>query len=371
MNDKPRRAGPLAGVRIVEFAGIGPGPYAAMLLADMGADVIRITRKDAPAVAANEVLLRNRPSIRLDLKQPGDAATAMRLLDVADGCIEGFRPGVMERLGLGPEPALLRNPRLVYGRMTGWGQSGPLAHAAGHDLNYIAITGALNAIGPANGKPQIPLNLLGDFGGGSLFLVMGLLAGIIEARTSGKGQVVDAAISDGVASLAAMFSWLRPAGLWNDAREANFLDGGAHYYNVYACSDGLHVTIGAIEPAFYAELCRRAGIDDDIAGAQHDQAAWPGFRARLDALFRTRTQAEWCSLLEGTDVCFAPVLDWAHAPGHPHNEARKTFVEVDGVVQPAPSPRFSRTPAGAVQGPPAPDADRQAVLANWGLVDGA
>ena len=363
------RAGPLAGVRIVEFAGIGPGPYAAMLLADMGADVIRVARKGAPPVSANEVMLRNRPSITLDLKQPGDTATAMRLLEAADGCIEGFRPGVMERLGLGPEPALLRNPKLVYGRMTGWGQAGPLAHTAGHDINYIAITGALNAIGPAEGKPQIPLNLLGDFGGGSMFLVMGLLACIIEARRSGKGQVVDAAITDGVASLTAMFSWLRSAGMWADRREANFLDGGAHYYNVYACSDGLHVAVGAIEPAFYAELCRRAGIDDDIAGAQENQAAWPDFKARLDALFRTRTQAEWCDLLEGTDACFAPVLDWTQAQAHPHNQARGTFVEVDGIKQPAPSPRFSRTPAGAVQAPPTLDAERRTVLAAWGIGD--
>lgn len=369
---KSVRTGPLAGVRIVEFAGIGPGPYAAMLLADMGADIIRVARKDAPAVAANEVLLRNRPGITLDLKQPADVALAMRLLDVADGCIEGFRPGVMERLGLGPEPALRRNPKLVYGRMTGWGQTGPLAHVAGHDINYIAITGALNAIGPADGKPQIPLNLLGDFGGGSTFLVMGLLAGIIEARRSGEGQVVDAAISDGVASLTAMFSWLRSADLWTDQRQANFLDGGAPYYNVYACSDGRHVTVGAIEPGFYAELCRRAGVDDDdIAGAQGDRANWPAFVTRLEAMFRTRTQAEWCELLEGTDACFAPVLDWAQAQAHPHNQARGTFIEVDGVTQPAPSPRFSRTPATAVQGPSAHDADRRAVLANWGIAETA
>ncbi|MCW2307820.1 CaiB/BaiF CoA transferase family protein [Rhodobium gokarnense] len=361
--------GPLSGIRIVEFAGIGPGPFAAMLLSDMGADVVRIDRKGGNNTFAidYDILNRGRRSIELDLKSDEGRATALALVARADGLIEGFRPGVMEKIGLGPDTCLERNPRLVYGRMTGWGQEGPLSGAAGHDINYIALTGVLSAIGVVDGAPVPPLNLVGDFGGGALYLAFGLVCGLLEAKTSGRGQVVDAAIVDGAASLMAMIYGLKANGKWRDERGGNFLDGGAHFYRCYRCADGKWISVGAIEPKFYALLLERAGIDDPAFTAQLDTDAWPDFAEKLDAVFATKTREEWCTLLEGTDACFAPVLDMAEAPRHPHNAARGTFVARDGVVQPAPAPRFSRTP-GRVQGPPpTPGADRDAILSDWGV----
>ncbi|NWG45235.1 MAG: CoA transferase [Alphaproteobacteria bacterium] len=360
--------GPLAGIRIVEFAGIGPGPFAAMLLSDMGAEVVRIDRKGARG--GRDLLNRGRRSVALDLKSAEGVETALALIERADGLVEGFRPGVMERLGLGPDVALARNPRLVYGRMTGWGQDGPLAHAAGHDINYIALTGALEAIGERGRKPVPPLNLVGDFGGGALYLAFGLVCGLIEARGSGKGQVVDAAMVDGAASLMTMFWSLRSAALPGfslGARGEGMLAGGAPFYDTYETADGKWVAIGAIEPQFYALLREKAGLDDPAFDAQFDTAAWPALKAKVAEVFRTRTRAEWCALLEGTDACFAPVLTMDEVPDHPHNKARGIYVERDGVVQPAPAPRFSRTP-GAIAGPPAePGAHTEAVLADWGL----
>jgi alpha-methylacyl-CoA racemase len=360
------RQGPLTGVRIVEFAGIGPGPFCGMLLSDLGADVVRIDRKGAGRGAPSDITSRGRRSVALDLKSPAAVEACLKLVERADILFEGFRPGVMERLGLGPDVALARNPKLVYGRMTGWGQTGPLSHAAGHDMNYIAITGALDAIGTED-KPVPPLNLVGDFGGGALYLAFGLLAGVIQARETGKGQVVDCAMSDGAASLMAMFYGMKASGMWQPGRRRNLLDGGAHFYDTYRCSDGKWVSVGSIEPQFYALLLEKAGIDDPDFQRQHDRTAWPDLRARLAEVFARKTQAEWCAAMEGTDVCFAPVLSLDEAPRHPHNAARQTFVEVAGVVQPAPAPRFSATP-GAIQGPPpAIGAQTQEALADWGF----
>jgi alpha-methylacyl-CoA racemase len=361
------RRGPLSGLRIVEFAAIGPGPFAAMMLADMGADIVRIDRKSSKDVGVPPAQLRGRRSIALDLKSDADVETARRLIDRADALIEGFRPGVMERLGLGPDALIARNPKLVYGRMTGWGQDGPLAHTAGHDINYIAITGALGAIGPRDGAPVIPLNLLGDFGGGSMFLIAGILAGIIEAKSSGKGQVVDAAICDGVATLSTFFHTLLQSGVWRNERESNFLDGAAHFYNVYACADGKHIAVGAIEHQFYAELRRRAGLTDPAFEAQQNPKAWPDLRAKLAAIFTTKTRDEWIAIFEGSDACVAPVLDWREAVGHPHNRVRGMFIERDGKIEPAPSPRFSRTPSQASGKRPAIDEDRESILSDWGV----
>jgi alpha-methylacyl-CoA racemase len=338
--------GPLAGVRIVEFVGLGPGPFAAMLLADLGADIVRIDRPGTPELDDTNVVARGRPTIEVDLKDSARAAEILDLLAEADALIEGFRPGVMERLGLGPEIVLRRNPRLVYGRMTGWGQTGPLASSAGHDINYIAITGALAAIGPAE-RPVPPLNLVGDFGGGSLYLVMGLLAGILSAGRTGRGQVVDCAICDGAASLMSFFSELSAQGRWCDRRESNFLDGGAPYYGVFACRDGLHVSVGALEPQFYRLLREKAGLDDPAFDLRHDETSWPALRAKMAEVFAQRTRAEWCRLLEGTDACFAPVLSLGEAPSHPHMAAREAFVTLGGVTQPAAAPRFSATPGEA------------------------
>ena len=302
----------------------------------------------------------------LDIKRPAGVAAALRLIDQADTLIEGFRPGVMERLGLGPDTCLARNPRLVYGRMTGWGQTGPLAHAAGHDINYIALSGALHAIGTKE-QPLPPLNLVGDFGGGALVLAWGMLAALWEARISGLGQVVDAAMTDGAAQLMAMLYGIKATGLWSNERQANLLDGGAHFYGAYACADGKFVAVGPIEPQFYQEFLRRAGIDDPALASHLDPGAWGAQREKLATIFRTRTRDEWCALLEGTDACVAPVLDMDEAPQHPHNVARETFVTVDDVVQPAPAPKLSRTPA-AIQGPPpVPGADTEQVLAAWGF----
>jgi len=360
------RQGPLTGLKILEFAGIGPAPFCGMLLSDLGADVVRIDRKGQGRSSPAEVLSRGRRSVGLDLKSPAGVETCLKLIESADALIEGFRPGVMERLGLGPEPALARNGRLVYGRMTGWGQDGPYAQSAGHDLNYIALSGALHAIG-TQARPTPPLNLVGDFGGGALYLAFGLLAGVIQARESGRGQVVDCAMIDGAASLMAMFYGFKAAGIWRDERRANLLDGGAHFYDTYRCADGKWVSIGAIEPQFYALLLQKTGIDDPEFSRQMDRTAWPSLHEKLAAVIARRSRAEWCELLEGTDVCFAPVLDLEEAPSHPHNVARGTFVEVGGVTQPAPAPRFSATP-GAIQGPPpAVGAHDRGALTDWGF----
>jgi alpha-methylacyl-CoA racemase len=336
-------SGPLSGTRIVEFAGIGPGPFACMMLADMGAEVVTLDRigakKNLKSVAG-----RGRKVVELDLKDKASIAKVLDLLSNADALIEGFRPGVMERLGLGPDVVLAKNPKLVYGRMTGWGQEGPLAQAAGHDINYISVTGALAAIGTAE-KPVPPLNLVGDFGGGALYLVVGVLAALLEASKSGKGQVVDAAMCDGAASLMSMFFDLAAAGRWVEGREQNFLDGGAHFYGIYECSCGHFISIGSIEPQFYALLRQHAGLTDADFDAQMDRKAWPALREKLTDLFKSKTREDWCQIMEGTDICFAPILTMAEAPKHPHNAARKIFVERHGVTQPAPAPRFSRTPS--------------------------
>ncbi len=361
--------GPLAGVKVVEFAGIGPGPFCGMLLSDLGADVVRIDRKGGFGGAPFDVTARGRRSIALDLKKPEAVEACLKLMAGADLVFEGFRPGVMERLGLGPEVALARNPKLVYGRMTGWGQFGPLAKAAGHDINYIALTGALHAIGSAE-RPYPPLNLVGDFGGGALYLAFGLLAALTHARATGKGQVVDAAMTDGAASLMAMFYGMKGAGIWHDERRANLLDGGAHMYDVYECADGKFVAIGSLEPQFYALLLEKAGITDPQFKHQGDRSQWPDLKAKLAEALKTKTRDAWTAIMEGTDVCFAPVLSLEEAPNHPHNQARQTFVTQDGVVQPAPAPRFSETP-GAVQGPPPKiGAHTEAALRDWGFSAG-
>jgi len=338
-----KASGPLAGTRIVEFAGIGPGPFACMMLADMGAEVVTLdrvgARKNLKSVAG-----RGRKVVELDLKDKTAIAQVLDLLSHADALIEGFRPGVMERLGLGPDVVLAKNPKLVYGRMTGWGQEGPLAQAAGHDINYISVTGALAAIGTAE-KPVPPLNLVGDFGGGALYLVVGVLAALLEASRSGNGQVVDAAMCDGAASLMSMFFDLAATGRWVEGRENNFLDGGAHFYGIYECSCGHFISIGSIEPQFYALLRQHAGLTDADFDAQMDRKAWPALREKLTQVFKSKTREDWCNIMEGTDICFAPILTMAEAPKHPHNAARKIFVERHGVTQPAPAPRFSRTPS--------------------------
>lgn len=360
------RQGPLTGLKIIEFAGIGPGPFCGMLLSDLGADVVRIDRKGQGRGSPSDITARGRRSVGLDLKNPAAIETCLKLFETADVVFEGFRPGVMERLGLGPDVALKRNPKLVYGRMTGWGQFGPYAQAAGHDMNYIAITGALHAIGTED-KPVPPLNLVGDFGGGALYLAFGILAGVIKARETGEGQVIDCAMSDGAASLMAMFYGFKASGAWTESRRSNLLDGGAHFYDTYQCSDGKWVSIGSIEPQFYALLLEKTGISDPAFKAQMDRGAWPDLKAKLAAVIATKTRDEWSALMEATDVCFAPVLDLDEAPRHPHNVARQTFVEVAGVTQPAPAPRFSKTP-GAIQGPPpAIGAHDQEALKDWGF----
>ena len=366
--------GPLAGIRVVEMVGLGPCPFAAMMLADMGAEVIRIDRKAAPG-AANpfpilgtkyDVMARGRRSVAVDLKQPAGRELVLGLIDKADVLLEGFRPGVMERLGLGPDACHTGNPALVYGRVTGWGQHGPLAQAAGHDINYLALSGMLHAMGRADSPPAPPLNLVGDFGGGAMMLAFGVVCAVLEARASGKGQVVDAAMTDGSALLGAMTYGLRGFGQWSDQREANLLDGGAHFYDTYACADGKFISIGAIEPQFYALLLTLAGIDDPAFDEQMAVHQWPALSEKIADVFRTRTRDAWCALMEGTDACFAPVLDMAEAPTHPHNAARGTFIVRDGVTQPAPAPRFSRTEA-TVGIAPAPAGQHSAeVLSDWG-----
>lgn len=360
-------AGPLYGTRIIEFAGIGPGPFCGMMLSDMGAEVIRIDRTDSAQPRGKDGLSRGRRSIALNLKSPLAVEVALKLCESAEAVFEGFRPGVMERLGLGPDVCLKRKPTLVYGRMTGWGQDGPLAQAAGHDPNYIALAGVLHTIGRRNEPPTLPLNLIGDFGGGGLLLAFGLVCGILEARSSGKGQVIDAAMVDGAATLATLIYALKAQGRYVDERESNFLDGGAHFNQVYETSDGKHVSICSLEPQFYDELVQKLDLDRVEFARQMDRDAWPAYRERLTTLFKQKTRAEWCEILEGSDVCFAPVLSLTEAPNHPHNRARGTFVEHDGFIQPAPAPRFSRTP-GSIQSPSRPaGADSEALLAELGL----
>ncbi len=357
--------GPLAGIRIVEFAGIGPGPFACMLLSDMGADVIRVDRAGIRLGGPTDLAGRGRTTVLADLKNPDDQQKVLSLLAHADALVEGFRPGVMERLGLGPEAVAALNPKLVYGRMTGWGQEGPLAQAAGHDINYISITGALDAIGPAGGPPVPPLNLIGDFGGGSLYLALGIVSALLEARSSGKGQVVDAAITDGVLSLMTMFSTMSLRGMFKEERGSNMLDGGAPYYGVYETQDAKHISIGPIEPQFFADMCERLGVAPPLRNVQHDRTRWSELRAEFERIFKTRSRVQWCEALEGTDVCFAPILPLSEAKQHPHNVARNAFVDVQGVSHPAPAPRFSRT-ASAIQGPaPTTAATFAEVLSRW------
>ena len=361
-------SGPLSGVRALEFAGLGPVPYAAMLLADMGADVVRVDRvpptSEAPPI---EPLHRGRRSLALDLKHEAAADIVLRSVAAADIVLEGFRPGVMERLGIGPEPCLERNERLIYGRMTGWGREGPLSAAAGHDINYIALAGALEPIGRSGSAPVPPLNLLGDYGGGAMFLAFGVVCALDESRRSGRGQVVDAAMVDGAASLMTMFHGLRANGTWRDARGTNRLDTGAPFYEVYETADGRFVSIGALEPEFYAQLRELAGLEGPEWDAQHDRDRWPDMKERLASLFRQRTRAEWCDLLEGTDACFAPVLSLAEAPDHPHNVARGTFTERDGVRQASPAPRFSRTTPALGSRPVRAGADTFELLGELGF----
>lgn len=371
-------SGPLAGVRVIELAGAGPAPFCGMVLSDLGADVITVHRPsavgadsaDPVAEMIQATLSRGRRSVAVDLKSPDGRALIHQLLDTADVLVEGFRPGVMERLGLGPEDCLKAHPALVYGRVTGWGQDGPYAQAAGHDINYIALSGALAHMGRRDERPVPPLNLVGDFGGGGLLLALGIVAALFEARGSGRGQVVDAAMVDGAALLMTMMHELLGQGAWDERREGNLNDGGAPFYDVYETSDGEYVSVGAMEPKFYAELLERLGIGPGETGDQWDREQWPRTKERLAAAFRSRTRQEWTDLMEGTDACVTPVLTMSEAMRHPHNVERRTFIRVDGIEQPAPAPRFSRTP-GAVQGPPSPPGRHtDEVLAGLGM-DGA
>jgi alpha-methylacyl-CoA racemase len=364
--------GPLSGIKIVEMAGIGPGPMCAMLLSDMGAEVLRIDRLQDAGLGIKrdprfDLMNRGRRNVAVDVKSSGGRETVLKLTEQADAVIEGFRPGVMERLGLGPDVCLARNPALVYGRMTGWGQDGTVAHAAGHDINYIALTGALNSVGEHGGPPVVPLNLFGDFGGGALYLAFGVACGIIEARQSGQGQVVDAAMTDGCASLMTMFYGMMANGSWTDARGSNAVDGGSHFYTVYETKDGKYVSIGSIEAKFYAELLAKTGLSHSDLPAQFEQSEWPAMKQRFTEIFKTKTRDEWTEIMEGSDVCFAPVLNLSEAPSHPHNMARQTFVSVDGVTQPAPAPRFSRT-IPQIQRPPARRGEHtDEALTDWGF----
>lgn len=364
--------GPLAGVRVVEIAGIGPGPFCAMMLADAGADVVRVDRASRawggdPGSPPADVLGRGRRSIGVDLKSPDGVETVLRLAEGADALLEGFRPGVAERLGIGPEDCLARNPRLVYGRMTGWGQDGPYAQAAGHDLNYISLAGVMGAIGRKGQAPVPPLNLVGDFGGGGMYLAFGMVCALLEARSGGRGQVVDAAMVDGAASLMAFVYGMRAMGYWADERGTNMLDTGAPYYDVYETSDGRYLSVAAIEPQFYAELRERMGLDGPQWDEQNRRDRWPELKAELARVVASKTLDEWCEILEGSDACFAPVLSPADAPDHPHNRARGAFTESFGVVQPRPAPRFSRTDSSIQRPPPHPGQHTDEILGEIGL----
>lgn len=366
--------GPLAGLKVVELGGIGPGPFTSMLLSDMGADVLRIARPPSAdrgvkgLETRHQLLNRGRPAVAMDLKNPRAVEAVKRMIASADAVTEGFRPGVAERLGLGPEDCLRLNPRLVYGRITGWGQDGPLAAIPGHDINYIALTGALHAIGRKDGPPVPPLNLVGDFGGGAMYLAFGILCAIFEARSSGRGQVVDAAMIDGVSSLMTMMYGMHAAGLWTDNRGSNRLDSGTPWYDVYETADGKWISIGCNEPQFYDALLERLGIAAGVLPAnRHDRKGWPAIRACFQEKFRARTRDEWCAIMDGSEVCFAPVLTLAEAPTHPHMRARATFVEKDGVVQPAPAPRFSRTKPEIQRSAGSVEQHVDEALCDWGF----
>jgi alpha-methylacyl-CoA racemase len=364
--------GPLAGYKIIEIAGIGPGPFAAMMLSDMGAEVVRVERVQAVRDSASsnwDVMQRGRKNVAIDLKHADGVEALLQLVDRADALIEGFRPGVMERLGVGPDVCLARNKKLVFGRMTGWGQDGPYANSAGHDINYIALAGALAHFGRAGEAPVPPLNMVGDFGGGGMLLAYGVVCALLEAQRSGAGQVVDASMVDGSAILMSMFWGFKNIGLHNEnARGTNMLDTGAHFYDVYKCSDGKFVSIGSIEPQFYAQLLQLTGLASDAEFAnQQDRTIWPKLKQRLTDVFATKSQAQWCQIMEGTDVCFAPVLTMSEAAKHPHNVARQTFIEVNGVAQPAPAPRFSRTNATVSHGPVVAGENTREVLQSWGV----
>lgn len=359
--------GPLQGIRIVEIVGIGPGPFTGMMLADMGAEIIVIDRYEStPMELKVDINRRGKKSLIVDLKSGQGREVFFKLVASADGLFEGFRPGVMEKLGLGPEDCFKHNPGLVYGRMTGWGQDGPLARTAGHDINYIALAGALHGIGSADRAPAVPLNLVGDYGGGGMMLAFGMVCGLLEARKSGKGQVIDASMVEGASVLMSFFHSLMANEMWAPEREANLLDGGAHFYGCYETSDGKYISIGAIEPAFIQTLVEKAGLDPGILQHHMTPHEWAGLKTEFMALFKTRSQQEWCELLEGTDACFAPVLPFWEAHEHPHNRARNSFIEIDGLVQPAPTPRFGRTQAEVTRGPVSPGADSQSILVSLG-----
>jgi alpha-methylacyl-CoA racemase len=363
--------GPLQGTRIIELAGIGPGPFCGMLLADLGAEVVLVDRKGGTlpfnAQPKYDLTRRGKRSIAVDLKQPGAAEVVLRLVERADALIEGFRPGVMERLGLGPDACLSRNPRLAYGRLTGWGQHGPLAKAAGHDINYVAVSGILHHTGHRDSAPSIPPTVVGDVGGGAMFMAVGLLAAVLNARATGRGQVIDAAITDGCALMSTLVQGLRAQHLWADRRQSNALDGGAHWYDCYQCADGEWISVGALEPQFYRLLVEKCGLaGQGLEQAQFDVARWPELKQRFGDLFRRKTRAEWCEMLEGTDVCFAPVLSFAEAAVHPQNLERNAYVEIDGISQPAPAPRFSGTPAEVRSPPVAIGADAGQLLLEAG-----
>lgn len=363
--------GPLSGLRIIELAGVGPAPMCGMLLADLGADVIVVDRHGSMQSILSpkhDISRRGKRSIAIDLKRPEGAELVLRLLERADALIEGFRPGVTERLGLGPDVCLARNPRLVYGRVTGWGQHGPLAQAAAHDLNFVAITGLLHHTGRADESPSLPATVVGDVGGGALFMALGLVSGILSARATGRGQVIDAAVSDGCAVSGALLQSMRATGIWSDKRGANLLDGAAPWYDTYRCADGKWISVGALEPQFRSLLLQKLGLaGEDVTAAEQDPARWPQLKRRFTDLFLTRTQAQWCALLEGTDACFAPVLDMGGAMEHPHNVARGTFVTVEGLRQPAPAPRFSATVAGIRSGPAQPGQHTSELLLECGF----
>lgn len=363
--------GPLQGFKIIELAGIGPGPFCGMMLADMGAEVIRVDRPggNPSAEGGHDILFRNRKSIAVNLKSPEGVETILKLCEQADAIFEGYRPGVAERLGVGPEQCMARNEKLVYGRMTGWGQTGPLAKSAGHDINYISISGALHAVGRAGEKPMPPLNLFGDFGGGGMMMAYGIVCALLEAQRSGKGQVIDCSMHEGSAALMAMFYGLKANGLFSDNRGTHMLDTGAHFYDVYETKDGKYVSIGSIEPQFYELLKEKAALSLEDFGVQMDPAMWPEQKEKMEAVFKTKTRDEWCSIMEGSDVCFAPVLGLGEAPNHPHNVARGSFIEVEGVVQHAPTPRFSRTPSGTPEGMRTPGTHTCDTLRTFGFSD--